>query len=251
MIIGAMQVFRSPPNGYTLLVSPPSAITFSHLLYRDLAYDPTQFTPVALLAKVSNALVVRRDFPAANVMELIAHAKANPGKVTFGSQGTGSTAHLSASQLEILGGVKMVHIPYRGAIPALNDVIAGHIDMFFDTLTTSVPMYRVDKVRILAVGSQERSPAVPEIPTIAESGLPGFRSVTWFALVAPPDTPADVVEKINRDVADSLQRPEVGDKLQKLMLDPMFGSPADAKRFFTDETELWGKVIKQSNVMAE
>jgi len=123
--------------------------------------------------------------------------------------------------------------------------------MFFDTLTTSVPMYRVDRVRILAVGSRERSPAVPEIPTVAESGLPGFQSITWFALVAPPDTPTDIVEKINRDVADSLQRPEVGDKLQKLMLEPMFGSPADTKQFFIDETELWGKVIKQSNVVAE
>ena len=205
MVVGATQVFRAAPDGYTLMVSPPSPITFANLLYRDLAYDPLRFVPVALLAKVPNALVVRNDLPAANVSELIAYAKANPGKLTYGSQGAGSTAHLSASQLEVLGGIKMVHVPYRGAVPALNDVIAGHIDMFFDTLTTSVPMYRGGKVKILAVGSAERSPVVPEVPTLAESGLPGFRSVTWFAIVAPPATPAALADKINHDVVDALR----------------------------------------------
>ncbi len=189
MVVGTTQVYRSPPDGYTLLVSPPSPITLNHLLYRDLAYNPREFVPVSLLARVPNALVVKKDLPAKDVKELIAYARANPGKVTYGSQGAGSTAHLSASQLEMLGGVKMVHVPYRGAVPALNDVIAGHIDMFFDTLTTSVPMYRGGKVKILAVGSTERSPVIPEVPSLAE-GLPGFRSVTWFAMVAPPGTPA-------------------------------------------------------------
>src|SRR5262252_9609941 len=189
MVLGAAQVFRMAPDGYTLMVSPPAQVTFIHLLYRDLAFDPLRFVPVALLAKVANALVVRNNLPASTVRELIGYAKANPGKVTYGSQGAGSTAHLSASQLEVLGGIKMVHVPYRGAVPALNDVIAGHIDMFFDTLTTSVPMYRAGKVKILAVGGAERSPVVSEVPTLAES-LPGFRSVTWFALVAPPATPA-------------------------------------------------------------
>jgi tripartite-type tricarboxylate transporter receptor subunit TctC len=182
MVVGATQVFRSPPDGYTLMVSPPAPITVHHLLYRDLAYDPLRFVPVALLARVANALVVRNDLPAASVPELIAHAKSNPGKLTYGSQGVGSTAHLSASQLEVLGGIRMVHVPYRGAVPALNDVIAGHIDMFFDTLTLSVPMYRSGKVKILAVGAGERSPVVAEVPTLAESGLPGFRSVTCSPL---------------------------------------------------------------------
>jgi tripartite-type tricarboxylate transporter receptor subunit TctC len=251
MIVGATQVFRSPPDGYTLLVAPPSPVTFIHLLYRDLPYHPAQLAPVALLAKISNALVVRKDLPAGNVKELIAYARANPGKVTFGSQGAGSTAHLSASQLEVLGGVKMVHVPYRGAMPALNDVIAGHIDMFFDTLATSVPMYRAGKVNILGVGGPERSPAVPEIPTVAESGLPGFRSVTWFAMVAPPDTPAAIVDEINHAVADGLRRPEVSVRLRELMLDPMFGSPADVKKFFAAETELWGQVIRDADIKVE
>jgi len=251
MVLGAIQAFRAAPDGYTLLVSPPAQITFSHLLYRNLAYDPSRFVPVALLAKVANALVVKNDLPAADVNELIAYAKANPGKLSYGSQGAGSTAHLSASQLEVLGNIKMVHVPYRGAVPALNDVIAGHIDMFFDTLTTSVPMYRGGKVKILAVGSAERSPVVPEVPTLAESGLQGFRAVTWFAIVAPPATPAALAEKINRDVVDGLKRPDVAESLARLTLEAMIGSPADAARFFAEETRLWGKVIADAQIKME
>jgi len=251
MLVGTTSVFRSPPDGYTLLVSPPSPITLNHLLYRDLAYNPREFVPVSLLARVPNALVVKNDLPATNVKELIAYAKANPGKLSYGSQGAGSTAHLSAIQLEMLGGVKMVHVPYRGAMPALNDVIAGHIDMSFDTLTTSVPMYRGAKVKVLAGGSAERSPVIPEVPTIAESGFPGFRSVTWFAIVAPTGTPSALVGKINRDVVEGLRRPEIKEKLQKMTLEPLIGTPADAAKFFAEETALWVKVITENKVKVE
>jgi tripartite-type tricarboxylate transporter receptor subunit TctC len=251
MVLGAAQVFRAGADGYTLMVSPPAQVAFSHLLYRELPYDPSRFVPVALLAKVPNALVVRKDLPAAAVSELIAYAKANPGKLTYGSQGAGSTAHLSAALLEMLGGIKMVHVPYRGALPALNDIIAGHIDMFFDTLATSVPMHRAGKVKILAIGSSERSPALPEVPTLAESGLAGFRSVTWFALVAPPGTPSWLADKVNRDVVEALKRPEVAKRLDTLSLDPMIGSPADAAHFFAEETRLWGKVISEAGIKVE
>jgi tripartite-type tricarboxylate transporter receptor subunit TctC len=251
MVLGAAQVFRATPDGYTLMVSPPAQVTFIHLLYRDLAFDPLRFVPVALLAKVANALVVRNGLPAHNVGELLAYAKANPGRLTYGSQGAGSTAHLSASQLEVLGNIKMVHVPYRGAVPALNDVIAGHIDMFFDTLTTSVPLYRAGKMKILAVGGAERSPVVAEVPTLAESGLPGFRSVTWFAIVAPPATPGALADKVNRDVVDGLNKPDVAENLARLTLEPMIGSPADAARFFAQEAELWGKVIADAHIKIE
>src|SRR5262249_12383410 len=250
-LVGTTTVFRSAPDGYTLLVSPPGPITFNHLLYRDLAYNPREFVPVALLARVPNALVVKNDLPATNVKELIAHAKANPGKLRYGSQGVGSTAYLSAIQLETLGGVKMVHVPYRGAMPALNDVIAGHIDMFFDTLTTSVPMYRGAKVKILAVGSAERSRVIPEVPSMAEFGFPEFRSITWFAIVAPPRTSFAIVHKINRDVIESLRRSDVREKFQKMMLEPLIGAPADAAKFFAEETALWGKVITENKVKVE
>jgi tripartite-type tricarboxylate transporter receptor subunit TctC len=247
MNVGAAAVARAAPDGYTLLVAPPAPIALNHLLYRELAYDPRQFVPLALLAKVSNVLVVRKDL-AKSIGELVAHAKANPGKLTYASQGAGSTAHLSASQLEMRAGVKLVHVPYRGAQPALNDVIAGHVDMFFDTLTTSVPLHRADKLRIIAVASPERSAVLPDVPTIAESGLPGFRSITWFGLVAPPNTPKPVSEKINRDVDEVLKRPEITARLREFSLEPGGGTPAAAAKFFADEAELWGKVIKETNL---
>ena len=251
MIVGATQVFRAAPDGYTLMVSPPFPVSLSFLLYRDLPYDPLQLVPVALLAKVANVLVVRQDLPAANVSELIAYAKTNPGKLSYGSQGAGSTAHLSASQLEVLGDIKMVHVPYRGAVPALNDVIAGHIDMFFDTLTAAVPMYRGGKVKLLGVGSAERSAIIPEVPTLTESGVADFRSVTWFAIVAPPATPAALAARINRDVVDALRRPEIAASLAKLTLEPMIGTPADAAKFFAEETKLWSKVVAEAHIRLE
>jgi tripartite-type tricarboxylate transporter receptor subunit TctC len=246
MNVGSEHVARAAPDGYTLMVTPPSPVAINQLLYNDLNYDPRKFTAVALLAKIPNALVVRNDLPAKDVRELIAYAKANPGKLSFGSQGAGSTAHLSASQLEVLAGIKMVHVPYRGALPALNDVIAGHIDMFFDTLTTSVPLWRAGKVRILAVASAERTASVPDLPTVAEAGVPGFRSITWFVLVAPPGTPAAVVDKVNRDVNAAFG--ELNEKFAALRLEPMPGSAADAARFIADETALWGKVIAEAHI---
>jgi tripartite-type tricarboxylate transporter receptor subunit TctC len=249
MNVGATRVARSAPDGYTLMVAPPSPLTINDLLYHDLAYDPHKFAPVAMLAKIPNALVVRNDLPANSVAELIAYAKANPGKLTFGSQGVGSTAHLSGSQLEVLAGIKMVHVPYHGAVPALNDVMAGRIDMFFDTLTTSVPLWRGGKLRILAVASPERAASVPELPTVAESGVAGFRSITWFALVAPPGTPAQIVEKINRDTNAALH--DLAAKLTAIRLEPMPGSANDAARFIADETALWGKVITEAHIRLE
>ena len=247
MSIGAAQVFRSAPDGYTLFICPPSPVTIMKLLYKDLTFEPTQFTPISLLVRVPNALVVRKEFPAANVRELIEYAKANPGKVTFASQGAGSTAHLSANLIELLAGVQMVHVPYRGAVPALNSLIAGHVDLFFDTVATSVPQHRAEKVRIIGVGGTERTSAVPEVPPVSDS-LPGFRSVTWFAMAGPPGLPPALVSKINQDVNESLQRPEMKTWLERLTLEPMGGSPADAAKFFAEETKLWGRVIKEKNV---
>jgi tripartite-type tricarboxylate transporter receptor subunit TctC len=248
---GAEQAARAAPDGTTLLVSPPLPLTVAHLLFKEIGYQPDKFVPVSLLAKIANVLAVRKDLPARTVQELVAYGKANPGKLTYASQGGGSTAHLSGAQLEIRAGIKMVHVPYRGAAPALNDLIAGHIDMFFDTLTTSVPLHQADKIRIMAVAGDERTPALPDIPTIAESGLPGFRSITWFAMVGPPAMPTALAARINRDVVEILRRPAVSAKLRDLRLDPMIGTPADAARFFAEETELWGKVIREANVTVQ
>jgi tripartite-type tricarboxylate transporter receptor subunit TctC len=251
MAIGAEYVAHAPPDGYTLLICPPSPVSIQQLLYHNLKYDPLKFVPIALLAKIPNVLAVRPDFPVNTIQELLAYGRANPGKLTFASQGIGSTAHLSGSELEVLGGIKMVHVPYNGAQPALTDVMAGNVDMFFDTLTTSVPLYRAGKLKLLGVASEERSKDVPEIPTIAESGLPGFRSITWFPIVGPPGLPPALAEKINRDVVAVLQKPDIDEKLRTLRLDPMGGTPADAAKFFASETQLWGKVIAESHIVLQ
>jgi len=248
MNIGAGSVARAAPDGYTLLIAPPSPLSFNHLLYRDPGYDPTKFVPITLLAKIPNVLVVRRKLPASTLAELIAYGKANPGKLSYASQGVGSTAHLSAAQLEVQAGITMVHVPYRGAQPALTDVVAGHVDMFFDTLATSVPLHRDGKVKLLAVADLQRAATAPDIPTFSEAGLPGFKSITWFGLVAPPATPADLAEKINRDAVEILNTREVADMLRKISLEPGATSTAETGRFFAEETALWGKVIKQAGV---
>jgi tripartite-type tricarboxylate transporter receptor subunit TctC len=248
MNLGSEYVAHADPDGYTLMICPPSPLAINQLLYHDLKYDPAKFVPVALLAKIANVLAVRPDFPAKSVQELITYGKANPGKLSFASQGIGSTAHLSGSELEVLGGIKMVHVPYHGAQPALTDVMSGNVDMFFDTLTTSVPLYRAGKLKLLGVASTERSKDVAEIPTIAESGIPGFRSITWFAMAAPPGTPAPLVEKINHDVAAILRKPEVIEKIEALRLDVMGGTTAEAKTFIGDETRLWSRVIIEAHI---
>ena len=245
---GATAVARAAPDGTMLLVAPPAPLAFNDLLYRDLGYRPKDFVPITLLAKIPNILVVRKDLPAASLKELIALAKMSPGKLTYASQGVGSTAHLSASQLEVLAGIKMVHVPYRGAQPALTDLMAGQVDLFFDTPTTSVPLYRAKMLNILAVADLERTRALPEIPTFSEAGLPGFRSITWFGLAAPPGTPAAVADKINRDVVEGLRSAEISEKLQALSLDIGATNRADAAKFFAEEAALWGKVIREAHI---
>ena len=229
-------------------MAPPAPLTISHLLSRELNYTPSAFVPITMLAKISNVLVVRKTLPANSIAELIAHAKANPGKLTFATQGPGSTAHLSAAQLELLAGIKMVAVPYRGAQLALNDIIAGNVDMFFDTLATSVPLFRGDKLKILAVAGVERAKTAPELPTFPEAGVPGFRSITWFGLVAPPNTPAALAQRINRDVVEILRSKEIGERLQAISLEVGATSPAETISFFNSEAMLWSKVIKEANI---
>jgi tripartite-type tricarboxylate transporter receptor subunit TctC len=248
MNAGASAVAHAPPDGYTLMVAPPAPLSFNDLLYRDLNYRPSRFVPITLLAKIPNILVVRNDLPANSLAELIAHAKAHPGSLSYASQGVGSTAHLSASQLEALAGISMVHVPYRGAQPALTDLMASRVDLFFDTPTTSVPLYHAGLLKILAVADLKRTAALPEIPTFSEAGLDGFRSITWFGLVAPPGTPAAIADKINRDAVAALASAEVSDKLRTLSLDPGAASRADTAKLFAEEAALWSQVIREAHI---
>ena len=251
MNIGAERVARAEPDGYTLLASPPSPLTINKLLYRDLPYDPGKLLPITLMAIGPNVLDVRNGLPVNSVAELIAYAKANPGKATYASQGIGSTAQLSMALIEQTAGITMLHVPYRGALPALNDVIAGNVDLFFDTATTSIPLFRGGQLKILAVGGAKRIDALPEVPTVEEAGLPGFRSVTWFALAAPPGTSAALIGKINRDTVAVLKDPAVTERLHQLALEPGATTPEETAQFFAADLKLWGRVIEEAHISVQ
>ena len=246
--IGAAEVARAKPDGYMLLLASPGPIATNGFLYKEMGYDPARWIPIALLATGPYVLVLRKSLEVSTIADLISRAKSDPGKITSATPGIGSVGHLSTVQLEMLAGIKTMQIPYRGLSHAINDIIAGHVDMMFDTPTTSLAVHRDGKVKIVAVGTTERVRELPDIPTIAESGLPGYRAVTWYAMVAPPRTPAALADKINRDVVDILARPDAAEKVRGIQMEPMTKSRAQAAQFFVEETQLWGKVIKQANI---
>jgi tripartite-type tricarboxylate transporter receptor subunit TctC len=246
--IGAAEVARATPDGYTLLLASPGPIATNGFLYKEMGYDPARWVPIALLATGPYVLVMRKSFEGSTVTDLIAYAKANPGKLTAATPGVGSVGHLSTVQLEMLAGIKMVQVPYRGLGQAINDIIAGHVDLMFDTPTTSLPLHRDGKVKTVAVGTTERVRELPEVPTVAESGLPGYRAVTWYAMVAPPQTSAALADKINRDVVEIFGRPDVVEKARGIQMEPVAKTRAEAAKFFAEETELWGKVIKTADI---
>ena len=192
-------------------------------------------------------LVLRKSFEGSTVKELIARAKANPGKITAATPGVGSVGQLSTVQLEMLADIKMVQVPYRGLGPAINDIIAGHVDLMFDTPVTAVGLHREGRLKIVGVGTSERLRELPEVPTIAET-LPGYRAVTWYAMVAPPQTPAALADRINRDLNEILGRPDFVEKARAIQMEPATKSRTEAAKFFAEETELWGKVIKAANI---
>jgi tripartite-type tricarboxylate transporter receptor subunit TctC len=248
--IGADLVFKSDPDGYTLLASQPSPITVNPLLYKKMSFDPTQFEPVAIMTKIANVLLVRPDFPAKTAKEFIAYVKANPGKVNYASQGIGTTSHLTAALFEKVTGTKLVHVPYKGTAPALNDIIAGHVDMIFMELASAIRLHQAGKARILAVATKERIPALKDIPTFAEVGVKNFESGTWNAISAPPKTPAAIVARLNKAINEVLQEPELREHFAKLTLQPASGGPAEAKAFIRQETETWGNVIRAAQIPA-
>jgi len=248
--IGAEVVFTSEPDGYTLLAAQPAPLTVNPLLYKKLSFDPTQFEPVAIMTSIANVLLVRPDFPAKTPKEFIDYVKSNPGKVNYASQGIGTTSHLTAALFERVTGTKLVHVPYKGTAPALNDIIAGHVDFIFMELASAIKLHQAGKARILAVATDKRIASLPDIPTLDESGVKGFASGTWNALAAPPRTPAAIVAKLNKAVNEVLHSPEAEDHFTKINLHAAGGSPSEAAAFIKKETEVWGGVIKDAHVEA-
>ena len=246
--IGAEVVATAPPDGYVLLASPPGPIAINDHLYATLSFQPSKFEPVVVLGTVPNVLIVKPTFPAKTAQELIAYAKANPAKVTFASQGNGTTSHLSAMLFQKLTATQMVHVPYRGSAPALQDIMGNHVDMFFDNLGSSLPLHTAGSARILAVGSSQRAPALPDVPTLQEVGVANFQSVTWFAVMAPPGTPAGLREAINKAIVDALHWHGVSEQFVKMGVQPMGGSVAATARFIADERTRWGEVIRAAKI---
>jgi tripartite-type tricarboxylate transporter receptor subunit TctC len=246
--VGASVVAAADPDGYTLLASPPGPIAINQMLYKSMSYDPFSLEPVVILATVPNVLVVRSEFPAKTMQDLIAYGKANPGKITYASQGNGSTAHLTAELFQSMAGIEMTHVPYKGSAPAEVDLMAGVVDIMFDNLASALPAYNGKKVRILAVGSQQRAALVPDIPTVRELGLSDFQAVTWFAVVAPAKTPQVISNGINKDANVILQTPDVKEKFLEQGAQPYGGTTADMAQFVADERKRWGDVIKAAHI---
>jgi tripartite-type tricarboxylate transporter receptor subunit TctC len=243
--IGAADVWRAAPDGHTMMLAPPGPIATNRFLFKDMTYDSTKWVAISWLATVPYVLTVRSSFKG-TLADLIAQAKA--GKITTAVPGPGGTAHLSVAHLEALAGIKFVHIPYKGLGPAMNDIVAGHVDMMFDTLTTSLPLHQQGRVRIIAVASPKRVTTLPDVPTVAESGYPTYRSITWFGLVAPPGTPNSLADRISRDVGEVIRTSTVTDRLGTMQMEPAGSTRDEATAFFNDEARYWGKIIKDAHI---
>lgn len=249
--IGAAEVARADADGTTFLVSPPGPIAINHHLYKSLAFDPTKWVPVTVLATVPNVLAVRIGFPAQNVQEFIAYLKANPDKVSYASQGNGSTSHLTASLFMQLTGTRMNHIPYKGTAPALVDLVGGNVDVFFDNISSASQFHIGNKIRVLAVADEQRSVALPQVPTFGQAGLPAMQAVTFFSIVAPPGTPRDTVAYAHKNVSAALALPDIKQKFQDQGAEPRGWSPEQTGDFIRKESDKWNKVIKSANVTVE
>ncbi len=246
--VGAEVFSRAQPDGYTLLASPPTTLAINQALYKKLNYDPAKFKPITILASSPNVLIVSPKLGVSTVQELIEKAKADPGGIAYGSQGIGATSHLTTALFETMAGVKFNHVPYRGTAPAMNDLLGGHILFMFDNLSSSLPQHQSGALRIIAVCTPERSRYLPDVPTMSESGLPGFTSVAWFGLVAPAETPDDIVAKINRDVVAVLKTEDVRRRFLAQGAEPVGNTPQEMAAFLERERALWGGVIEQAKL---
>jgi tripartite-type tricarboxylate transporter receptor subunit TctC len=244
-------VAHSDPDGYTILITGPGLAT-NPFLYPSLSYDPVgDFAPVTMLIKQPNLMCVPNSSPAKSVVQFIAYCNDNKGKVTYASSGNGTTLHLSGELFKRLAKVEMIHIPYRGGAPAINDLIPGRVDVIFDNMPSILSHVKAGSLRGLAVTTKERVAVVPDIPTIAESGVPGFDVFSWFGLFVPARTPRDVLAKINADTNAALAHPPVKSRFEELGATPKGSTPAQLAAFLKSETDKWGPVIAEARIRVE
>jgi tripartite-type tricarboxylate transporter receptor subunit TctC len=250
--IGAEFVARAAGDGYTLVMGTVGTHSINGALYAKMPYDMVKdFTPVTLIASTPNLLVVNNDVPAKNLTELIALAKAKPGQLTFGSPGIGTSVHVSGELFNSLAGVKTTHVPYKGRQMAIPDLLGGTITMMFDNMPSALPVVKEGKLRAIGVTSAKRSPSAPDVPTIAEQGLPGFEATSWFAVFAPANTPRPVVDQLHAEFVRIFNLPDVQTKLKTLGLEPLLGGPDELARVQQAEIVKWAKVVKDSGAKAE
>lgn len=246
--IGTEIAAKSAPDGYTLLMATAGTHGINPSLYRKLAWAPRDFTGVSLVAMVPNILVVNNALPVKSVKELIAYAKANPGKLSYGSPGLGSTAHLSMELFKSMTGTQMTHVPYKGSAGVMADVMSGQIALTMDNIPPYLPQVKAGKLRALAVSPAKRTPAAPDLPTVAEAGVPGYDSGAWFGLVAPTGTPRAVIDKLATETQRILKLPDVRERISALGAEIVGNAPDEFNAFMKSELAKWAKVIQEANV---
>ena len=250
--IGADLVAKSDPDGYTLLIGTVGIHAINGALYEKMPFDPVRdFTPISFLASTPNVLIVNKQLGVSNIHELIELAKAKPNQLTFGSSGVGTSLHMSGELFKEMAGINIRHIPYKGRAQSLPDLVSGRISMLFDNLSSSLPLIKAGEVQALGVTTLKRSPAAPEIPTLAEQGLLGFEAVSWFSLMAPANLPPAIQGRLNQLTKQALENPDVKNRLLVSGLDPAPGSPEDLSKLITRESRKWSKVVQQSGAKAE
>ena len=249
--IGIEQMVKSAADGHTMAIVPLGNIAVNPSLFPNLPYKASDLAPVSMLATVENVLVVNPTVAARSVKELLALAATKPDAVSFASPGAGSQAHLAGELMALSAGVQLLHVPYKGTGPALNDLLGSQVTMMFAQMSSALPQVKSGKLRALGVASLKRSPLMPETPTIAEQGLPGFEAVSWYALMVPAGTPRDVIDRLNAETTRLLARPEVKDKLAALGLDAAGGKPQELAASIQADTARWAAVIRQKNIKPE
>ncbi|GAB2489329.1 tripartite tricarboxylate transporter substrate binding protein [Comamonas humi] len=249
--IGGQFASRAPADGYTIFMGTVGTHAINEWLYAKMPFKPNQdFAPLTRVANVPNLLVAHPSQPFKTVKELIAYAKANPGKVNFGSPGNGSSPHLSGELFDSLAGVKMTHVPYKGSAPAITDLLGNQIAIMFDNMPSAIQHVRSGKLRPIAVTTPKRSPELPDVPTVAEAGVPGYAAMSWFGLFAPAKTPAAVQAKLHDAIVKALKNPAVAKKIQEQGGEVVAESPAEFAAFIKAENEKWKKVVKDSGAVA-
>jgi len=251
--IGAENVAKAEPDGYTMLVSAEATFVVNPWLYRKLTYDPAKdFVPITGLVSISQSLIVTRSLPANNLRELIALAKRRPGELNYGTYGIGSTGHLNMEMLQRLAGIKLAAIHYKGATPALTDVMAGHIQLMFISSSAALEPAQAGKVKLIAAGGRRRLAQAPDVPTVAESGFPGFEAVSWFGLFAPARTPRGIVQRVNAEVRRVFDDLDFQEKfLAPNLYEPMVGTPEEFAAFIKAETQKWGELVRAARIKAD